>query len=169
MFNIWYRIRIRILKSYIYDVDIQSYLTRHCWHYPYSNPNPTKNMKTNMISVIISVRIRFVFIPSRASACFPARWHGTTRHASSTVPAVSCPGGSRPAVLGRIVSCRHVWKSLGLGVCVHGYREKEVSLGPKIHLLYLSTYTYLSIYLSIYLLHIPYLIFFLPLSIKRYI
>ena len=30
MFNIRYRIRIRILKSYIYDVDIQSYLIRHC-------------------------------------------------------------------------------------------------------------------------------------------
>ena len=30
MFNIRYRIRIRIFKSYIYDVDIQSYLIRHC-------------------------------------------------------------------------------------------------------------------------------------------
>jgi len=28
MFNIRYCIRIRILKSYIYDVDIQSYLIR---------------------------------------------------------------------------------------------------------------------------------------------
>ena len=63
IFNIRYRICIRILKSYICDVDIQSYLIRHGWHYPYSNPNPTKNMKTNMISVI-SVRIRSVFIPT---------------------------------------------------------------------------------------------------------
>jgi len=61
MFNIRYRIRIQILKSYIYDVDIQSYLIRHYWYYPYSNPNSTKNMKTNMISMI-SVRIRSVFI-----------------------------------------------------------------------------------------------------------
>ena len=60
--NIWYRIRIRILKSHIYDVDIQSYPIRHSWHYPYSNPNPDRNMKTNVISVI-SVRIRSVFIP----------------------------------------------------------------------------------------------------------
>ena len=51
IFNIRYRIRIRILKSYIYDVDIQSYLIRHDWHYPYSNPNPTRNLKTNMILV----------------------------------------------------------------------------------------------------------------------
>jgi len=29
IFNIRNRIRIRILKSYIYDVDIQSYLIRH--------------------------------------------------------------------------------------------------------------------------------------------
>jgi len=29
MFNIRYRIRIRILKLYIYNVDIQSYLIRH--------------------------------------------------------------------------------------------------------------------------------------------
>jgi len=65
MFNIWYRIRIRILKSYIYDVDIQSYLIQHCWYYLYSNPNPTKNIKINMISVI-SVRIRSVFIPSHS-------------------------------------------------------------------------------------------------------
>jgi len=64
IFNIRYRIRIWILKSYIYDVDIQSYLIRHDWHYPYLNQNPTKNMKTNMISVI-SVRIRSVFIPIR--------------------------------------------------------------------------------------------------------
>ena len=61
--NIWYRIRIQILKSHIYDVDIQSYPIRLSWHYPYSNPNPDKNMKTNVISVI-SVRIRSVFIPS---------------------------------------------------------------------------------------------------------
>jgi len=63
IFNIRYRIRIRILKSYIYDVDIQSYLIRHDWHYPYSYPNLTKNMKTNMISVIF-IRIWSVFIPS---------------------------------------------------------------------------------------------------------
>ena len=63
MFNIWYHIRIQIFKSYIYDVDIQSYLIRYDWHYPYSNPNLTRNIKTNMISVI-SVRIRSVFIPS---------------------------------------------------------------------------------------------------------
>ena len=61
--NIRYRIRIRILKSDIYDVDIQSYPIRHSWHYPYSNPNPDRNMKTNVISVI-SVRIRSVFIPT---------------------------------------------------------------------------------------------------------
>jgi len=52
IFNIRYRIRIRIFKSYICDVDIQSYLIRHGWHYPYSNLNPAKNMKTNMISVV---------------------------------------------------------------------------------------------------------------------
>jgi len=63
IFNIRYRIRIRIFKSYIYDVDIQSYLIRHDWYYPYSDPNPITNMKTNMISVI-SVRIRSVFIPA---------------------------------------------------------------------------------------------------------
>jgi len=62
IFNIRYRIRIRIFKLYIYDVDIQSYLIRHDWYYPYSNPNPTTNMKTNMI-LVISVRIRSVFIP----------------------------------------------------------------------------------------------------------
>jgi len=71
MFNIRYRIRIRIFKSYIYDVDIQSYLIRHCWYYSYSNSNPTKNMKINMISVI-SVRIRSVFIPT------PAWWMAST-------------------------------------------------------------------------------------------
>jgi hypothetical protein len=64
IFYIRYRIRIRIIKSYIYDVDIQSYLIRHGWHYSYSNPNPTKNMKTNVISAV-SVRIRSVFIPAR--------------------------------------------------------------------------------------------------------
>jgi len=63
IFNIRYRIRIWILKSYIYDVDIQSYLIWLGWDYPYSNPNPTKNMKTNMISMI-SVRIRSIFIPT---------------------------------------------------------------------------------------------------------
>jgi len=66
IFNIRYCIRIWILKLYIYDVDIQSYLIRHDWHYRYSNPNPTKNMKTNMISVIL-VRIRSVFIPGVTS------------------------------------------------------------------------------------------------------
>ena len=63
IFNIQYRIRIRILKSHIYDVDIQSYPIRYGWHYPYSNPNPNRNMKTNVISVIF-VRMRSVFIPS---------------------------------------------------------------------------------------------------------
>jgi hypothetical protein len=63
IFNIRYRIRIRILKLYIYDVDIPSYPIRHGWYYPYSNPNPDRNMKTNIISVI-SVRIRSVFIPN---------------------------------------------------------------------------------------------------------
>ena len=62
IFNIRYRIRIQIIKSHIYDVDIQSYPIRHGWQYPYSNPNPDRNMKTNVISVI-SVRIRSVFIP----------------------------------------------------------------------------------------------------------
>ena len=62
IFNIRYRIRIRILKSHIYDVDIQSYLIRYGRHYPYSNPNLDKNMKTNVI-LVISVRIRSVFIP----------------------------------------------------------------------------------------------------------
>ena len=65
IFNIWYHIHIRILKSYIYDIDIHSYLMQHDWHYAYLNPNPTRNMKTNMISVI-SVRIRSIFIPNRA-------------------------------------------------------------------------------------------------------
>jgi hypothetical protein len=64
IFNIWYCIRIGIVKSHIYDIGIQSYPIRyeHDWHYPYSNPNPDKNMKTNVISVI-SVRIRSIFIP----------------------------------------------------------------------------------------------------------
>jgi hypothetical protein len=50
----------------------------------------------------------------------------------------------------------HFWylvftrKHKGLGVCVHGYTEKEVSVGPEIHLCHPS----------IYLLHIPHLIFF---------
>jgi hypothetical protein len=35
-------------------------------YYPYSNPNPDINMKTNTISVV-SVRIRSVFIPSTAT------------------------------------------------------------------------------------------------------
>ena len=52
IFNIRYRIRIRILKSHIYDVDIQSYRIRHGWHYPYSNSNPDRNMKTNVISSV---------------------------------------------------------------------------------------------------------------------
>ena len=76
IFNIWYRIRIRILKSYICDVDIQSYLIRHGWHYLYSNPNPNKNIKTNIISVIF-VRIRSVFIPTHMS-----RKHLTSRERS---------------------------------------------------------------------------------------
>ena len=61
--NIRYRIRIRILKSHIYNVDIQSYSIRHDWHYPHSNSNPIRNMKTNVI-LVISVRIWSVFIPS---------------------------------------------------------------------------------------------------------
>jgi hypothetical protein len=69
IFNIRYCIRIRIFKSHIYDIDIQSYHIRHGWHYPYSNPNPTRNIKTNMISVI-SVRIRSVFIPGRTYGIF---------------------------------------------------------------------------------------------------
>jgi hypothetical protein len=71
IFNIRYRIRIRIFKSHIYDVDIQSYHIRHFLYYSYLNPNPDINMKTNMISVV-SVRIRSVFIPrskSYISAC----------------------------------------------------------------------------------------------------
>jgi hypothetical protein len=52
IFNIRYRIRIRIPKSYIYDVDIQMYHIRHGWYYPYSNSNPGKNTKTNVISAI---------------------------------------------------------------------------------------------------------------------
>jgi hypothetical protein len=66
IFNIWYRIRIRILKSHIYDVNIQLYPIRHGWHYPYSNPNPDRNLKTNVISDI-SVHIRSVFIPRHIS------------------------------------------------------------------------------------------------------
>jgi hypothetical protein len=61
IFNIRYRTRIRILKSYIYNVDIQSYLIRHDWDYPYSNL--TKNMKINTISMIF-VCIWSVFIPA---------------------------------------------------------------------------------------------------------
>ena len=67
IFNIRYGICIRILKSYICDVDIQSYLIRHDWYYPYSNPNPTKNMKTNII-LVISDRTQSVFIPTRPIA-----------------------------------------------------------------------------------------------------
>jgi hypothetical protein len=63
IFNIRYRIRIWILKLHIYDVDIQSYPIRHGWHYPHSNLNLNKNMKTNVI-LVIPVRIRSVFIPS---------------------------------------------------------------------------------------------------------
>ena len=63
VFNIWHRIRIRILKSHIYDVDIKSYPIRHGWHYPYSNLNLDRNIKTNVISVI-SVRIWSIFIPT---------------------------------------------------------------------------------------------------------
>jgi len=73
IFNIRYRIRIRILKSYIYEVDIESYLIRHDWHYPYSNPNSTRNIKTNMI-LMISVRIRSVFIPVHTSK--DSMWRG---------------------------------------------------------------------------------------------
>jgi hypothetical protein len=61
IFNIRYHIRIWIIKSYIYDVDIQSYHIRHGWQYPYSDPNPNKNMKINITSVIY-VRIWSVFI-----------------------------------------------------------------------------------------------------------
>jgi hypothetical protein len=63
IFNIRYRIRIQMFKSHIYDVDIQSYPIQHFLYYPYSNPNPDINIKTNTISVI-SVRILFVFIPT---------------------------------------------------------------------------------------------------------
>jgi hypothetical protein len=72
IFNIRYRIRIRILKSHIYDVDIQ-YPIRHSWHYPYSNPNPDKNMKTNVISVI-SVRIWYIFIPTLSVPNYKSLW-----------------------------------------------------------------------------------------------
>jgi hypothetical protein len=61
IFNIRYHIRIRIFKSHICDVNIQSYPIRHGWYYPYSNPNLDRNMKTNVISVV-SVHIRSVFI-----------------------------------------------------------------------------------------------------------
>jgi len=91
MFNIRHRIRIRILKSYIYNVDIQSYLIRHDWHYPYSNPNPTRNIKTNMISVI-SLRIRSVFIPTLDPGNYTVA-HGTASIASrptATVHAWQC-------------------------------------------------------------------------------
>jgi hypothetical protein len=63
IFDIWYCIRIRILKLHIYDVDIQSYPIRHSWYYLYSNPNPDWNIKINVISVI-SIRILSVFIPT---------------------------------------------------------------------------------------------------------
>jgi hypothetical protein len=67
IFNIRYCIHIRMLKSYIYNVDIQSYPIRHSLYYPYSNPNPSRNMKTNVISVI-SVRIWFIYIPTPVHA-----------------------------------------------------------------------------------------------------
>jgi hypothetical protein len=38
-------------------------IREHPYLYSYSNPNPTKNMKTNMIS-LISVRIRSDYTPS---------------------------------------------------------------------------------------------------------
>ena len=81
--NIRYRILIRIFKSYIYDVDIQSYHIRHSWHYPYSNPNPNKNIKINVISVI-SVRILSVFIPSPNAAEVGVLLHLHTQHSSGT-------------------------------------------------------------------------------------
>ena len=106
IFNIWYRIRIRILKSYIYDVDIQSYLIRYDWDYPYSNPNPTKNMKTNTISMI-SVRIRSVFISTREGThnrpprppCHPLSLP-MLNHASS--------GRAAPVPMA-LVACMRVW------------------------------------------------------------
>ena len=52
IFNTRYHIRIRILKSHIYDVDIQSYPIRHGWHYPYLNSNLDRNIKTNVILVV---------------------------------------------------------------------------------------------------------------------
>jgi hypothetical protein len=63
IFNIWYRIHIhiQIFKSHIYANDIHSYIIRHGWHYLYSNLNPDRNTKTNVISMI-SVCIRSVFI-----------------------------------------------------------------------------------------------------------
>jgi hypothetical protein len=60
IFNIRYRIRIRIPKSHIYDVDNQIYPIRHDWYHTYSNSNPDKNTKINIISAIF-VRIRSVF------------------------------------------------------------------------------------------------------------
>jgi len=84
IFNIRYRIRIRIFKSYIYGVDIQLYLIRHDWHYPYSDPNPTTNIKTNMI-LVISVGIRYVLIPTHQLGSRKRESHpitGSTKHMS---------------------------------------------------------------------------------------
>jgi len=98
IFNIQYRIRIRILKSYICDVDIQSYFIRHGWYYPYSNL--TKNMKTNMISVI-SVCIRFVLIPNQLAVSQHCRFMvpiGIVDESNNTT-------GSSP----KPYSCDHCW------------------------------------------------------------
>jgi hypothetical protein len=69
IFNIRYCIRIRILKSHIYDIDIQLYHIRHSWHYSYSNMNPNRNIKINIISVIF-VCIWSVFIPTWEDVVF---------------------------------------------------------------------------------------------------
>jgi hypothetical protein len=90
IFNIWYRIRIRIFKPYIYDGDIQSYHVRHFLYYLYLNPNPDINMKTNTISAI-SVRIRSVFIPTYGAPCrcFPAS-RATSRGVCLPRPILLC-------------------------------------------------------------------------------
>ena len=47
------------------------------WHYPFLNPNSTRNMKINVISVI-SMCIRSVFIPNpclHGYTCTPAKLH----------------------------------------------------------------------------------------------
>jgi hypothetical protein len=81
-----YHIRIWIIKSHIYDVDVQSYSIRHGWHYSYLNLNPIKNMKTNMIWVI-SVRIRSVFIPTcnhtTKHSC--GQWYISTRKSTRSL------------------------------------------------------------------------------------